>query len=176
MDYVSVIHVCLTTLWKSVIGWEFKKYKKSRLSYFYHWLYLCLLYQWNFLYWQLKEKKRKKLSDRLRGPSQGPTATGSRVWFLVGVQNVRFWYKDFLEELWLGIFSLLFFILHISICFPFSFIRFLSRKEGRGVFLLAYKYVMPFVFTKSLYNSGKFHLVKYCAVTIIKTIRRFRSI
>lgn len=147
--------------------------KKSRLSYFYHWLYLCLLYQWNFLYWQLKEKEKKNYPTGC-----GPTATGSRVWFLVGVQNVRFWYNDFffLEELWLGIFSLLFFILHINICFLFPFVHFLSRKEGRGVFLLAYKYVMPFVFTKSLYNSGKFHLVKYCAVTMIKTIRWFRSI
>lgn len=107
--------------------------KKSRLSYFYHWLYLCLLYQWNFLYWQLKEKEKKNYPTGC-----GPTATGSRVWFLVGVQNVRFWYKDFLEELWLGIFSLLFFILHISICFPFFFffVSFLGKRVEEFSFWL----------------------------------------
>lgn len=30
-----------------------RSWEKCRLSYFYNWLYLCILYQWNFLYWRL---------------------------------------------------------------------------------------------------------------------------
>lgn len=49
------MYVCLTTLRKSVTGWDTTVEKKCRLSYFYNWLYLCILYQWNFLYWRLKD-------------------------------------------------------------------------------------------------------------------------
>lgn len=104
----------------------------------------------------IKGKKTTRQAARPRG-------SGSRVWFLVGAENARFWYSnDFLGEH----FGSLFFT---SLSF-LLWVRFFSRKEGRGVFHLAYKYVTRFVFTKSLYNSGKFHLVEYCAVTMIRRL------
>ena len=52
--------VCLFDNTSKICHWMgFKKYKKCRLSYFYNWLYLCILYQWNFLYWRLKDTTKK---------------------------------------------------------------------------------------------------------------------
>lgn len=33
-----------------------KQNDKNRLSNFYNWLFICILYQWSFLYWKLKKK------------------------------------------------------------------------------------------------------------------------
>lgn len=39
--------------------WKRQKTKKDihRLSNFYNWWFICILYPWSFLYWKLKEKK-----------------------------------------------------------------------------------------------------------------------
>lgn len=48
---------------KSVTGWDLKSTKKKcRLSYFYNWLYLCILYQWNFFILEIKGYNNKKKS------------------------------------------------------------------------------------------------------------------
>lgn len=42
----------------------FQKYKKCRLSYFYNWLYLCILYQWNFFILEIKGYNKKKILEK----------------------------------------------------------------------------------------------------------------
>lgn len=91
--------VCLfDNSWKICHWMGFKKYKKCRLSYFYNWLYLCILYQWNFLYWRLKDTTKKKNLRKKKSCLAwwcGLTLTGPRVWFLAGIKEVGFWYKIF---------------------------------------------------------------------------------
>lgn len=64
VDPVSVMYVCLTTLRKICHWMGFKKYKKCRLSYFYNWLYLCILYQWNFFILEIKGYNNKKILEK----------------------------------------------------------------------------------------------------------------
>lgn len=89
--------VCLFDNTSKICHWMgFKKYKKCRLSYFYNWLYLCILYQWNFLYWRLKDTTKKNLRKKsCLAWWCGLTLTGPRVWFLAGIKKVGFWYKIF---------------------------------------------------------------------------------
>lgn len=69
--------VCLFDNTSKICHWMgFKQYKKCRLSYFYNWLYLCILYQWNFLYWRLKDTSKKKKKKNLRKK----TLSGLVVW------------------------------------------------------------------------------------------------
>lgn len=45
----------------SICHWMvFKKVQKMQAFYFYNWLYLCILYQWIFLYWRLKDTTKNK--------------------------------------------------------------------------------------------------------------------
>lgn len=45
--------------------WKRQKTKKDihRLSNFYNWWFICILYPWSFLYWKLKEKKKSILGE-----------------------------------------------------------------------------------------------------------------
>lgn len=59
--------------------WKRQKTKKDihRLSNFYNWWFICILYPWSFLYWKLKEKKnlywgRGKKNKKLSGLSMWP--------------------------------------------------------------------------------------------------------
>lgn len=59
--------------------WKRQKTKKDihRLSNFYNWWFICILYPWSFLYWKLKEKKnlywgRGKKNKKLPGLSMWP--------------------------------------------------------------------------------------------------------
>lgn len=58
--------------------WKRQKTKKDihRLSNFYNWWFICILYPWSFLYWKLKEKKKSILGEgeknKLSGLSMWP--------------------------------------------------------------------------------------------------------
>lgn len=61
------MYVCLTTLGKKKKNMSLdgiSKYKKCRLSYFYNWLYLCILYQWNFFILEIKGYNKKNLRQK----------------------------------------------------------------------------------------------------------------
>lgn len=70
LDVICIIHTVVFFLFRQYFfetGWALKKEKKKkkhRLSNFYNWLFICILYQWSFLYWELKKKNLywKKLS------------------------------------------------------------------------------------------------------------------
>lgn len=77
VDPVSVMYVCLTTLGKKkrLCHWMgFQKYKKCRLSYFYNWLYLCILYQWNFFILEIKGFNKKKILEKNKSVWPGGVA------------------------------------------------------------------------------------------------------
>lgn len=67
---------------------EPKKKKIRRLSYFYNWLYLCILYQWNFLYWRLK-----KMEIFVAYSSGPPDNDWFQVWFLIDRKKVTFFLR-----------------------------------------------------------------------------------
>lgn len=123
VDPVSVMYVCLTTLGKKKIcHWMgFQKYKKCRLSYFYNWLYLCILYQWNFFILEIKGYNKKKILEKKICLAWwcGPTPTGPRVWFLAGVAGSWLLISDFSRRS-LALFLSLLLFPHLSVFFYFS--------------------------------------------------------
>lgn len=93
------------------VGFEEKKRKDlHRLSNFYNWLLICILYQWSFLYWKLKEKKNlywKKIVWPLNVASPWP---GLKFWPLGGFKQfflflfliLILFQKDAWFLIWLG--------------------------------------------------------------------------
>lgn len=97
--------------------WKRQKTKKDihRLSNFYNWWFICILYPWSFLYWKLKEKKNlywgrgKKIKNCLAYQC-GLALTRSWVWPLAGVKQFFFFFFFFLAfaTKWCLIFDLLY--------------------------------------------------------------------
>lgn len=92
------------------VGFEEKKKDLHRLSNFYNWLLICILYQWSFLYWKLKEKKNlywKKIVWPLNVASPWP---GLKFWPLGGFKQFFLFFflililfqKDAWFLIWLG--------------------------------------------------------------------------
>lgn len=98
--------------------WKRQKTKKDihRLSNFYNWWFICILYPWSFLYWKLKEKKNlywgrgKKIKNCLAYQC-GLALTRSWVWPLAGVKQFFFFFFFFslaFATKWCLIFDLLY--------------------------------------------------------------------
>lgn len=117
-----------------------------RLSNFYNWLFICILYQWSFLYWKLK-KKESILEKNCLASQCGLALTRSWVWPLGGVKQFFFFSFFFSFVLFFVSKSCLIFIwvwsLHV--------LHFVNQFRGRGWDPL---------------NRGKFH-VSICAVHIV---------
>lgn len=62
LDVICIIHTVVFLSVQSIsifwnwVGFEKEKKDIHRLSNFYNWLFICILYQWSFLYWKLKKK------------------------------------------------------------------------------------------------------------------------
>lgn len=104
--------------------WKRQKTKKDihRLSNFYNWWFICILYPWSFLYWKLKEKKNlywgrgKKIKNCLAYQC-GLALTRSWVWPLAGVKQFFFFSSSSLLLLPLNdAWFLIFFIPLGSLC------------------------------------------------------------
>lgn len=106
-----VMYVCLTTL-RNLSRAGFKS-TTNRLSYFYNWLYLCILYQWNFLYWRLKETT--KILATLSGLVLWPDPDWSPSMISSWRQGSWLLISDFLGDLWL------YFFFFLTECFFGSF-------------------------------------------------------
>lgn len=97
--------------------WKRQKTKKDihRLSNFYNWWFICILYPWSFLYWKLKEKKKnlywgrgKKIKNCLAYQC-GLALTRSWVWPLAGVKQFFFFFFSLaFATKWCLIFDLLY--------------------------------------------------------------------
>lgn len=97
--------------------WKRQKTKKDihRLSNFYNWWFICILYPWSFLYWKLKEKKiyiggEKKIKNCLAYQC-GLALTRSWVWPLAGVKQFIYFFFFFslaFATKWCLIFDLLY--------------------------------------------------------------------
>lgn len=97
--------------------WKRQKTKKDihRLSNFYNWWFICILYPWSFLYWKLKEKKNlywgrgKKIKNCLAYQC-GLALTRSWVWPLAGVKQFffSFFFSLAFATKWCLIFDLLY--------------------------------------------------------------------
>lgn len=95
--------------------WKRQKTKKDihRLSNFYNWWFICILYPWSFLYWKLKEKKNlywgrgKKIKNCLAYQC-GLALTRSWVWPLAGVKQFFFFFSLAFATKWCLIFDLLY--------------------------------------------------------------------
>lgn len=96
--------------------WKRQKTKKDihRLSNFYNWWFICILYPWSFLYWKLKEKKNlywgrgKKIKNCLAYQC-GLALTRSWVWPLAGVKQFFFFFFSLaFATKWCLIFDLLY--------------------------------------------------------------------
>lgn len=95
--------------------WKRQKTKDiHRLSNFYNWWFICILYPWSFLYWKLKEKKNlywgrgKKIKNCLAYQC-GLALTRSWVWPLAGVKQFFFFFFSLaFATKWCLIFDLLY--------------------------------------------------------------------
>lgn len=100
-------------------GWDLKKKKKKdlhRLSNFYNWLLICILYQWSFLYWKLKEKKNLYWKKNCLASQCGLTLTRSQVlasWWFQAIFSFFFFFNfnSFSKR------CLVFDLTWISVCF-----------------------------------------------------------
>lgn len=161
-----------------------KKYKKCRLSYFYNWLYLCILYQWNFLYWRLKDTTQ---TGRNRAVWPGGVADPDWSLTMISSWHGGSWLliTDFLEDLWLYFFhfffltwvSFLSFLPSLSFCLCFVLSVFFP--EGRWVSLSFFSLYLFFFFlflcfinssSKFVYTTAVSFIWLYCAVYTIRQL------
>lgn len=94
------------------VGFEKGKKDIHRLSNFYNWLFICILYQWSFLYWKLKKKiyiGKKSLASQC-----GLALIRSWVWPLGGVEQFCFVCKICLILILLGSLHVLHFVNHFQ--------------------------------------------------------------
>lgn len=157
--------------------------KKCRLSYFYNWLYLCILYQWNFLYWRLKDTT-KILEKMLFWPLwwSGLTLTWRYDFSKAGLQNVGFWYLRFSRWSLAWVLSHLFPHLCILFLFFHSFLLYHLFSEKQRVSecqIFFFFFCIRVLVSLSIPEHYKFHLdFLYCAVYMIRQFfkkRRIRS-
>lgn len=73
--------------------WKRRRKKRHRLSNFYNWLFICILYQWSFLYWKLKKKKIYIGKKNCLASQCGLALTRSWVWPLGGVKQFFFFFS-----------------------------------------------------------------------------------
>lgn len=128
LDVICIIHTvqlyiniyfsfCSITNFWNWVGFEKDKRQKKdihRLSNFYNWWFICILYPWSFLYWKLKEKKNlywgrgKKIKNCLAYQC-GLALTRSWVWPLAGVKQFFFFFFSLaFATKWCLIFDLLY--------------------------------------------------------------------
>lgn len=136
------------------LGGIWKRERHNRLFDFY-WLFICILYQWSFLYWKLKKKKIYFGKKKNCLPSQcGLVSTRSWVWPLWWCQAIFLSLVCFFLSLKMPEFFLIWILLrslHVS--------HFVNSFLGGGALL----------------NRGKFH-VSTCAVHIVLWSSRFRQL
>lgn len=81
---IWVLFLFYWCIWILLFDGIWAKKQKRRLSYFYNWLYLCILYQWDFLYWRLKNGNFCGLL------LWAPDNDWFQVWFLADRKKVAF--------------------------------------------------------------------------------------
>lgn len=154
LDVICIIHTVVLfffLLSKYSIFWNWVGFEKKkdihRLSNFYNWLFICILYQWSFLYWKLKKKNLYWKKNCLASQC-GLALTRSWVWPLGGVKQFFF-------------------------VFFFWLVCFLSLKKDAWILILLRSLHVPHFVNQFQFrggwdplNRGKFH-VSICAVHIV---------